>query len=144
MIGFEEGLARRKTLDGASVCLEHLADSVAYMAVVIDNKDDLPGIVRRFSGAKGLWEMRCGSRRREEALDGLCQLFKPHRLVESDTVMTRNIEQRACRYVTGQDDDGDLTMKLRTQLRGNLEPIQSVRHTVVRKDEIRPDLSSRN
>ena len=39
-------------LDGASVSLEHLADPVAYMTVVIDNKDDLPTIVGRFSGVK--------------------------------------------------------------------------------------------
>ena len=54
MIGFEEGLARRKILDGAAVCLEHLAESVAYMTVVVDNKDDLPEIVGRFSGGDGL------------------------------------------------------------------------------------------
>ena len=71
MIGFEEGLARRKILDGASVRLERLAESVAYMTVVVDNKDDLPEIVGRFSGEMDWWEMPCGSRRREEALDGL-------------------------------------------------------------------------
>ena len=58
--------------------------------------------------------------------------------------MTGNIAQRACRYVTGQDDDRDLTMKLRAQLLDNLEPIQSLRQIVVRKDEIRPDLASRD
>ena len=52
--------------------------------------------------------MPCGSRRRQKALDGLGQLVQPHRLVELDAVMTGNIAQRACRYVTGQDDDRDL------------------------------------
>ena len=144
MICFEEGLACRKILDGASVCLERLAESVAYMTVVVDNKDDLPEIVGRFSVETDWPEMSCGSRRREEALDGLCQLLQPHRLVELDAVMTRNIAQRACRYVTGQDDDRDPTMKLRTQLLDNLEPIQSLRQIEVRKDEIRPDLASRD
>ena len=54
---------------------------------------------------------------------GLCQLFQPRRLVELDAVMTLNIAQGACRYVTGQDDDRDPTMKLRAQLLNNLEPI---------------------
>ena len=88
--------------------------------------------------------MPCGSRRREEALDGLGQLLQPHRLVELDAVLTRNIAQRACRYVAGQDDDRDPTMKLRAQLLDDLEPIQSLRQIVVRKDEIRPDLASRD
>ena len=84
----------------------------------------------------------CGSRRREEALHGLGQLLQPHRLVELDAVMTRNIAQRACRYVTGQDDDGNLTMQLGAQLLDNLEPIQSSRQIVVREDEIRSDFPS--
>jgi hypothetical protein len=50
MIGFEEGLASRKILDGASVCVERLAEAVAYVTVVVNNKDDLPEIVGPFSG----------------------------------------------------------------------------------------------
>src|SRR5665213_376848 len=88
--------------------------------------------------------MHCGSRRREEALHGLCQLFQAHRLVELDAVMTYDSAQRACRYVTRQDDDGDPTMKLRAQLLNNLEPIQSLRQIVIRKDEIRSELASRD
>ena len=84
--------------------------------------------------------MPCGSRRGQMALDGLGQLLQPHRLGELDAVMTGNITQRACRYVTGQDDDRDPTMKLRAQRLDNLEPIQTLRQIVVRKDEIRPDL----
>jgi len=114
MIGFEEGLAGREILDGASVRLEHLAEPLAYMAVVVDDEDDLPEIVGPFTGEMlDGWRMPCGSRRGQKALDGLSKLLQPHRLVELDAVMTRNIAQRACRYITGQDDDRDPTMKLR-------------------------------
>src|SRR6185312_13090990 len=84
------------------------------------------------------------SRRRKEALDGLGQLFQPYGLVEVDAIVTGNIAQRGCRYVAGQDDDRDPTMKLRAQLLNNLKSIQSLRQIVVRKDEIRPDLASRD
>src|SRR6185312_8456032 len=144
MISFEEGFARRKILNGASVRLEHRAESVAYMTVVVDNEDDLPEIVGRFSGESNWQRMPCGSRRGQKVLDGLCQLLQPHRLVELDAVMTGNIAQRACRYVTGQDDDRDPTMKLRAQLLDHLESIHTLRQIVVRKDEIRPDIASRH
>src|SRR6185437_2648106 len=84
------------------------------------------------------------SRRRKEALDGLGQLFQPYGLVEVNAVMTGNIAQRACRYVTGQDDDRDPTMKLGAQLLNNLKSIQTLRQIVVREDEIRPNLASRD
>jgi hypothetical protein len=120
MIGVEEGLAGREILDGASVCLQRLAELLAYMPVVVDNKDDLPEIVGPFSGEMlDWWGMPCGSRRRQKALDGLCQLLQPYRLVELDAVVTGNIAQRSCRYVTGQDDNRDPTMKFRAQLVDN-------------------------
>jgi hypothetical protein len=144
MISFEEGFARRKILDNASICLKQLAESVSYVAIVVDNKDDLPNILGRFSWEPDWRQMPCGSRRRQKALDGLCQLLQPHRFVELDAVMTGNIAQRACRYVAGQDDHWDLTMKLGPQLLGNLKPIQPLWQIVIRKDEIRPDLASRD
>src|SRR5579872_1520830 len=144
MIGFEEGLAGGKILDDAAVRLERLADSVAYMIIVVDDKDDLPLIVALFSGVKGWWKIRYGARRWEEALDGLGQLLQPHRLVQLHAIVTRDIAQRACRYVAGQDNDGDATMKLRAQRLDNLEPIKTLRQIVVGKDEIRLDLVSRN
>src|SRR5579883_222800 len=145
MIGVEEGLAGREILDGPSVRLQRLAELLAYMPIVVNNKDDLPEIAVPFSGEMlDWWGMPCGSRRQQKALDGLRQLLQPHRLVELDAVVTGNIAQRACRYVTGQDDNRDLTMKSRAQLVDNLEPIQTLRKIVVSKDEIRPHLASCN
>src|SRR5665213_2030786 len=144
MIGFEEGLAGRKILDGASVGLEHLAESVADMTIVVDNKDDLLEIVGRFSGEPNWRQMPCDPRRGQKALDGLGELLQPHGLVEVNAVVTRNIAQRACRYVASQDDGRDPTLKLRAQLLDNLESIQTFRQIVVCENEIRPDLAARD
>ena len=40
MIGFEERLATRVILDGLAIFLEHGANRVAYVAVVVDDEDD--------------------------------------------------------------------------------------------------------
>src|SRR6185312_8325819 len=133
MIGFEERLAGREILDGASVRLERLAESVAYMTIVIDNIDDRPEIVGRFA-EMDWWDMLGRSRRWKEALDGLGQLFQPYGLVEVDAVVTGNIAQRGCRYVAGQDNGRDPTMKLRAQLLNNLKSIQALRQIIVRKN----------
>src|SRR6185437_14628756 len=143
-IDFEEGLAGREILDGASVDLERLAESVAQMTVVVDDKDDLPEIVGRLRGEPDWRKLPFGSRRRQKALDGLGQLLQPHRLVELDAVVTGNVAQRARRYVTGQDDNGDPAMKSRAQLLDNLKPILTLRQIVIREDEIGPDLASRD
>jgi hypothetical protein len=110
MIGFEERLAGREILDGASIRLERLAESVADMTVVVDNIDDLPEIVGRFAETDW-WDMPGRSRRWKEALDGLGQLFQSYGLGEVDAIITSNIAQGACRYVAGQDDDRDPTIK---------------------------------
>ena len=39
-IGFEECLASRKILDGPAIVLEHGANRIAHVAVVIDDEDD--------------------------------------------------------------------------------------------------------
>ena len=39
-IGFEEFLAGRIILDDPAIFLEHAANSVAYVAVVVDDEDD--------------------------------------------------------------------------------------------------------
>ena len=88
--------------------------------------------------------MHRGLRYREETLDDLRQLLQLHRLVELHTVLERDIAQGAGRYITGQNDDRDLTMKLLPQLRGDLKPVHAIRQIVVCKDEVRPDRPSRH
>ena len=67
-----------------------------------------------------------------------------HRLVELDTVLTRDIAQGAGRYITGQNDDRDLAMKLLPKLCSELKPVHAIGKIVVGKDEIRPDRPSRH
>ncbi len=48
------------------------------------------------------------------------QFMQLHRLVELHAVLTGNFAQRLRRDVAGQDDDGDLTVKLLAQSCGQL------------------------
>ena len=107
-IGFEERLASRIILDGPAVFLEHAANPLAHLAVVVDDEDDgRPGIAGRFGRVRNR-AMHRGLRRREETLDDLRQLLQLHRLVELHAVLERDIAQSIGRYVTGQNDDRDL------------------------------------
>ena len=74
-IGFEECLAGRIILDDPAIFLEHAANSLAYVAVVIDDEDDgRPGARRVASAGCGGPHMRDRLRCWQEALDRLCQL----------------------------------------------------------------------
>ena len=143
-IGFEECLASRIILDGPAIFLEHGANRLAYVAVVVDDEDDgrlrTAGCLGRVRSVR----MRRGLRYREETLDDLRQLLQLHRLVELHTVLTRDIAQGAGRDIAGQNDDRDLAMKLFPQLRGDLEPVHAVRQIVVGKDEVGPDRPARH
>src|SRR3954452_23306516 len=101
-----------------------VADSLAYVAVVVDHVDD--GRAARFGSVPNR-KMRLGTCLWEEPLDDLRQFIELHRFVQMNAVLERYIAQGPCRYVAGQNNDWDLAMNVFPQLRGDLEPVHTVR-----------------
>jgi len=97
VIDRQEGLARRKGLDDASVLLEHGASGLEDICVIVDDEHG-----HRLFAIRSFANRRCagGLPRGEQCCNGRRQFFEIDRLVELHAVGARNLSERLGRDIT--------------------------------------------
>ena len=139
MEGLQEVLACRVILDDPAILLEHAADSLADVTVVINDEDDgwlvAPCLLIAARGTHARSGLRCC----QETLDRPRQFRQLHRFVQLNTVLKCNVTQGAGRDITGQNDGRYRSMKFLSQLCDELDSVQAIGKTVVSKYEIGPN-----
>lgn len=144
MIGFEERFAGGIGFDDQAILLQHVANRLADVTVVVDDKD----CGRRGTGCLVAGERSAraqpGARGREEPLNNLRQLLYLHWLVQLDAVLKRDIAEDVGGNIAGQNNDWNRMVKFLPQLCDELEAVEAIGKVVVRDNEVRPDGPANN
>ena len=132
-VGIDKRFAILIVLHDTAVVLQHAANGVAYVGVVIDDIHDGRPRCSRFNRSRDFYFGEC--RLRSKALDRREQLPQTGRLVEVLTILRGDITQRLCRDITSQNDHRHGSTKSRAKLRCYAEPIHAIRQIEVGNDQ---------